>query len=87
MDEPLFDTIFALVSVAEAEGFEAVAEGLEMVLDVYLKERETVLGIGLKFVSRRAAQARDIDAFEAEAKEPSLACSWSSYEFPLLRIR
>lgn len=86
-DEPLFDSVFALVMAAEADGFEAVAQALELVLDVYLKEREVVFGTGVEFVSCRSSHDRDVAAFEADAlDDQSSVAAWSVSHFPLARV-
>ena len=69
MDESLFDAIFALCHAAEDAGYEAVADGLELCLDIYLKERRIIQGLDVMFVSGRARRAREVAEFQAALRE------------------
>lgn len=86
MDDPIFDAVFALCFAAEDAGYDAVAQALELVLDVYLLERREIYGLDWKFVSCRSEQAQQVAAFQEALDEASPVVGWSASFFPLQHV-
>lgn len=86
MDETLFEAIIALCYAAEEEGFDSVAQGLELVLDVYLMERKEVFGLEPVFVSQRTRQAERIANSQKVLRQAFAPVSVSNDWFPLATV-
>lgn len=82
MDDPIFDAIFALCNAADDEGFTFVADALELVLDVYLLEREQMNLPEPMFRSKRAERQRELVEWVADSNQ-DLLVGWSMNTFPL----
>ncbi|MFT7135573.1 MAG: hypothetical protein ACI80I_001570 [Akkermansiaceae bacterium] len=87
MDNTIFDAITVLLYAAEQDGFTSSDDALELVLDVYLLEREQMYPSIPVFRSKRAETMRAIDDWTDDLVQdatPEAAIGWSMNIFPLM---